>query len=99
MEDINPIQNLKESEVITYGGAGGRDKDTMTKPTRSFHTSDAGVLSESTVDNAGVGTVAYLSANPNIATVRGMLSDKKTLNPTSMMSTASLVSACSFNDN
>lgn len=99
VEDINPIQNLKESEVITYGGAGGRDKDTMTKPTRAFHVSDVGVLSESTVDNAGVGTVAYLSANPNIATVRGTMADKKTLNPTSMMSTASLVSPCSFNDN
>lgn len=99
VEDINPIQNLKESEVITYGGAGGRDKDTMTKPTRSFHESDVGILSESTVDNAGVGTVAYLSANPNIGSVRGLMTDKKVLNPTSMMSTASLVSACSFMDN
>lgn len=99
VEDINPIQNLKESEVVTYSGTGGRDKDTMTKPTRAFHVSDVGVLSESTVDNAGVGTVAYLAANPNLANVRGMLPEKKELTPTNMMSTASLVSPCSFTDN
>jgi hypothetical protein len=99
VEDINPIQNLKEAEVITFSGMGGRDKDTMTKPSRAFHINDVGVLSESTVDNAGVGTVAYLSANPNISDVRGLMSEKKELSPTNMMSTASLVSPCSFKDN
>lgn len=99
VEDINPIQNLKETEVITYAGVGGRDKDTMTKPTRAYHHSAVGVDSESTVDNVGVGTVVYLTANPNIKDVRGVMSDEKKLNPTSMMSTAALVSPCSFNDN
>lgn len=99
VEDINPIQNLKETEVITYAGAGGRDKDTMTKPTRAYHHSAVGVDSESTVDNVGVGTVVYLTANPNIKDVRGVMSNEKKLNPTSMMSTASLISPCSFNDN
>lgn len=99
VEDINPIQNLKEAEVITYSGTGGRDKETMTKPTRAYHASDVGILSESTVDNAGVGTVAYLSANPNIADVRGMAKPERKLNPTSIMSTASLVSPFSFTDN
>lgn len=99
VEDINPIQNMKESELITFAGTGGRNKETMTKPTRAFHVSSVGVDSESTVDNAGVGTVAYLSANPNISNLRGTIAEKKELNPTSMMSTAALVSPCSFNDN
>ena len=99
VEDINPIQNLKESEIVTFSGVGGRDKETMTKPSRAFHVSDAGITSESTVDNAGVGTVVYMSANPNIASVRGLVPAEKTLNATSMMSTAALSSPCSFKDN
>lgn len=99
VEDINPIQNLKEMEVVTYSGTGGRDKETMTKPTRAYHKSDVGVLSESTVDSAAVGTIAYMSANPNIKTIRGIIKEEKTLNPTSMLSTAALVSPASTTDN
>lgn len=99
VEDINPIQNLKESEVITFSGQGGRSKETMTKPSRAFHINDVGVLSESTVDNAGVGTVAYLSADPQISDLRGMMSKDKVLSPTSMLSTAALVSPVSSTDN
>lgn len=99
VEDTNPIQNLKESEVITYAGTGGRDKDTMTKPTRAYHPEDLGILSESTVDSAAVGTIAYLSANPNLEDVRGLAKKDKTLNPTSILSTSALLSAASMNDN
>ena len=99
VEDTNPIQNLKESEVITFSGTGGRDQDTMTKPTRAYHKNDVGILSESTVDSTGVGTIAYLSANPNIKNVRGLAKDEKVLNPTSMLSTSALLSPASMNDN
>lgn len=101
VEDTNPIQNLKESEVITYSGTGGRDKDTMTKPTRAYHPNDHGVTSESTVDSSGVGTIAYLSANPNVVSVRGLMAadGKKDLNPTSILSTSALISPASMNDN
>ena len=98
VEDINPIQNLKESEVITFAGNGGRSKETMTKPSRAFHINDVGVLSESTVDNSGVGTVAYLSADPQIKNLRGMLKEDKELSPTSMLSTSALLSPCSTTD-
>lgn len=98
VEDTNPIQNLKESEVITFAGTGGRDKDTMTKPTRAYHPNDVGILSESTVDSSGVGTIAYLSANPNIDNVRGLASTKKVITPTSLLSTSALVSPASTND-
>lgn len=99
VEDINPIQNLKESEVITFAGNGGRSKETMTKPSRAFHINDVGILSESTVDNAGVGTVAYLSANPGIKDIRGLSKGEREFSPTTMLSTAALVSPASSTDN
>lgn len=98
VEDTNPIQNLKEMEVVTYSGTGGRDKDTMTKPTRAYHKNDLGITSESTVDNSAVGTIVYLSANPNLGNLRGLAPQEKQLSPTSIMSTAALISPASMND-
>ena len=99
VEDINPIQNLKESEVITYSGTGGRDKDSMTKETRAFMEDDVGIVSESTVDSSAVGTIAYLSANPNYKNLRGLMKEEKDKNPTNLVSTSALISPASFNDN
>lgn len=99
VEDINPIQNLKEVEVMTYAGTGGRDKDNMTKATRAAHVSDFGLLSEATVDSSAVGTIAYLSANPNYRDVRGLMKADKELNPTSILSTSALVSPAATQDN
>jgi hypothetical protein len=99
VEDTNPIQSLKEQEVITFTGTGGRNKDTMTKETRAYHPNDVGILSESTVDSTSVGTIAYLSANPNIKNVRGIVKDEKVLNPTTILSTSALLSPAAMNDN
>lgn len=99
IEDINPIQNLKESEIVTYGGTGGRNRETMTKPTRAYDPDNFGVISQDTVDNAGTGTVAYLSANPNLKDVRGIVTDDKELNPTRITSTATLLSPAAMQDN
>ena len=38
VNDINPIQNLKESEAVTFGGTGGRNSRSMTRDTREHHT-------------------------------------------------------------
>ena len=84
---------------MTYAGTGGRDKDTMTKPTRAAHISDFGVISESTVDNSGVGTIAYMSASPNIATTRGLLPKDKVVTPTTVLSTSAMISPASNHDN
>lgn len=99
VEDTNPIQNLKEAEVITYAGTGGRDKDTITKENRAYHKSDIGILSESTVDSSAVGTIAYLSADPNIKNVRGLAKAERQLSPTNILSTSALLSPASMNDN
>lgn len=87
-EDTNPIQNLKESEVVTYVGEGGRSKQTMTKPTRSYHANDMGVISESTVDSGDVGINAYLSPNPNFKNLRGLVKENKDLNMSTLLSTS-----------
>lgn len=99
VEDINPIQDLKQAELVTFSGTGGRDKETMTRPTRAYMEDSVGVDSEATVDSAAVGTVMYLSANPNITDVYGRMTEQKKLNPTSIMSTSALLSPCSFMDN
>lgn len=98
-EDINPIQNLKESEVITFSGTGGRGKDSMTKPTRAFHRNDFGILSTDTVDSASVGTIAYMSANPNIADVYGLASKERDTSPTALLSTSTLLAPTVLTDN
>jgi hypothetical protein len=72
IEESNPIQNLKEKELVTYMGTGGRGTRSMVKHTRAFHKNDLGVISEATVDSSAVGVNAYLSANPQLKSLRGI---------------------------
>ena len=100
VEEINPIQDIKEIEAVTYNGSGGRSSRTMTAATRSFHTNDMGTISEGGVDSADVGTNIYMSANPMFTSVRGM---SKQLPPneipsSSLFSTAALLSPGSDSD-
>ena len=70
-QEANPIQSIKESDVVTMGGTGGRNKQTMVKSTRGYHESDLGVVSGDTVDNSDVGVTAFLSANPQLEGIDG----------------------------
>jgi hypothetical protein len=99
VEDINPIQNLKESEAVTYVGEGGRSKESMDRSTRGYHESDMGMISEATVDSSDVGINSFLSANPQFSSLRGRIkaTDKK-LDPTTLMSTSALISPGSSHD-
>lgn len=72
VEESNPIENLKEQELVTYTGTGGRTSDTMVKRTRAYHKSDVGVISEATTDSGTVGVNTYLTANPQFTNVRGI---------------------------
>lgn len=92
VEDINPIQNLKESEIVTYVGNGGRNKDAINKETRAYHIEDKDVISEATVDSSDVGVNVYLSANPNFEDMRGTIKSKKDSNPVNFLSTSALLS-------
>lgn len=71
VKDINPIQNLKEKEAMTFSGSGGRSGRSMVKRTRKYHSTDMGVTSESTVDSGDVGINTYTSADPQFTTLRG----------------------------
>ena len=81
IEQSNPIQSMKDAEVVVYRGAGGRDARSMTAPARKFHENGIGVVSEANVDNGDVGTIRYSSADPNYDTVRGTSSRIDLNNP------------------
>lgn len=101
-EDINPIQNLKEQEAATLVGEGGQSKDTIKKDARIFQKSDMGVVSESTVDSGDVGINIFLSANPRLKNLRGMVAtddfnfDKN--GASSLVSTSALLSPGAMKD-
>lgn len=91
VEDTNPIQALKEREVVTFVGEGGRSKESMSKKTRVYQPSDMGVISEATVDSSDVGINAYMSANPQFKNLRGIVKENKEFSPTSLLSTSALL--------
>jgi len=92
-EDINPVQTLKEREIFTYVGEGGRSKEAIPKAERAYHINSVGTVGEGGIDSGDVGTSAYLSANPNLVSQRGLISTNPSLNPTTMLSTSSLLGA------
>lgn len=100
VQDINPIENLKDVEAVTYSGTGGRGSRSMTKHTRAYHPNDMGTISEATKDSADVGINIYTSADPQFTSLRGMSRrfDLKNPDPTSLLSTAALISPASDRD-
>lgn len=100
VSDINPIENLKEVEAVTYSGIGGRNSRSMVKRTREYHQSDVGVISEATKDSSDVGVNIYTSADPQFKSVRGTTKpyvNNKT-GITAVLSTAALISPGSDHD-
>ena len=100
VEESNPIHNLKEKENVTYSGVGGRSKRSMVRRTRAFHKTDIGTRSEATVDSGDVGINFYLTANPNLTSLRGTTEglDPAEAGTGRMLSTAALVSPFSTYD-
>ncbi|QTH80293.1 putative virion-associated RNA polymerase subunit beta/beta' [Pseudomonas phage pPa_SNUABM_DT01] len=94
VDDINPIQNLKQKEIITYGGRGGRSSRSMTAESRLYKESDIGFISESTVDSGDVAVITYMSPNANITSVRGTIRkyDKEKDGAANIVSTSALIS-------
>lgn len=100
VSDINPIQNLKEQEAVTYSGFGGRSSRSMTKHTRAYHPNDMGTISESTVDSSDVAINTYTSADPQFTSLRGM-SRRYVIGKTgatALLSTSALISPGSDRD-
>lgn len=101
VDQSNPIQDLKDAEVVVFGGAGGRSAQTMSAETRRFHETAKGVISEGGVDNGDAGSITFLSANPNYDSVRGTTRRIKddAAEPSRMVSTSFLLSpAAEFDD-
>lgn len=101
IEESNPIHAIKEKEVVVFRGAGGRSADSMTAKHRQFAKDAVGVVSEANVDNGSVGTVTYLTADPNIVSLSGInkpLEDPASAGKTKLQSTAMLISAGSDTD-
>jgi hypothetical protein len=92
--EINPVQDLKEMEAVTYAGVGGRGGRSMTKSTRAYHKNDMGTISESTVDSGDVAINTYTSADPQFTSLRGLSRtyDFKKQGATPLMSTSALLS-------
>lgn len=97
VKDINPINNLKEIEAVTYTGHGGRSSRSLTRASRYFDPTEMGVTSESTSDSKDVAVNTYMVASPRFANMEGMVSDPLYAeSPTSsLLSTTALVSPCS----
>ena len=100
VNDINPIQNLKEMEAVTFSGTGGRGGRSMVKRTRVYHKNDMGTMSEATVDSGDVGINTFTSADPHFTSLRGLSKrfKKGETGPASMISTSMLISPGSDRD-
>lgn len=70
-KDINPIQNLKENEAITFMGSGGRSERAITRSGRYYDRSDMGVISEAGVDSKLTGVNVFTSASPRFSDLEG----------------------------
>lgn len=80
IEELNPIVELKQQEMVTFSGTGGRSAQSMTAKARVFSKNNLGTISESGVDSGKVGINTYLSSDPKFSDVRGrteMYDDKE----------------------
>lgn len=100
VSEINPVEALKQTEAVTYAGAGGRSKQSMTKHTREYHPNDMGTISESTVDSSDVAINIFTSADPQFTSLRGMSKRYKLgeTGATALLSTSALLSPASDRD-
>jgi hypothetical protein len=100
VSDINPVENLKDVEAVTFSGTGGRGSRSMTKRTRVYHRNDMGTISESTKDSSDVAINTYLSADPQFDSLRGTSKPYVIgeTGATALLSTAALLSPSSDKD-
>lgn len=100
VNELNPVENMKEVEVLTYGGDGGRSKRAMVASTRLYKDTDIGAVSEATVDSGDVGVIVYRPPNPTETSVRGTVRAFKNGEdgPSSLFSTSALLQPGSDRD-
>lgn len=73
VEDLNPLAELKQSEDLTMMGFMGMNKISINREARAVDPSEIGIVSEASKDSGDVGTTMYMSANPKIESIRGVV--------------------------
>jgi hypothetical protein len=102
VEEINPVENVKDKHAATYTGGGGRTAQSFVVEDRRFPADGIGVLSEATPYNSKVAINTYVTASPLVANIRGMFDlenvDITKLEPAQVLSVPSLLMPCATND-
>lgn len=103
VEEINPVHDVKSKTAITFAGSGGRTQRSFMINDRQFPQDGVGIFSECTPDNGKVGLNAYLTANPRLVNLRGMLApvdkpDETNTTPTMALSVPGLLMPGTTND-
>lgn len=103
-ESLNPLQDLKQQEITSFTGNGGRSKQSMVKRTRAHHKNAIGVISEGSVDSGDTGVTSYLSSNPKFTSLYGLTENAtedrmmNDLKPDNIISTTGLMYPCNDMD-
>ncbi len=101
VEDINPVNNCKEMEAVTFSGIGGRAAQTMNAASRVYDESDKGVISEATSDSGDVAINTYTVSNPSFNSVRGTTfrkTDEQLSGPSLLSTSANLAVGADTDD-
>lgn len=100
VDDINPIADIKDRELVTALGIFGRKRESMSKSTRAVNREDIGVISESVKDSGAVGIANTFSANPFIKDVRGFTEEdvNRKLEMSNILSTSALLAPFTIHD-
>jgi len=101
-DDLNPIAHMKTKEDITLTGKFGRNKEAISIKDRVFHSSNIGIVSESTKDSGDVGVTSYLSSSPMIDDLLGLVNVEQLmsadLETSNIFSTSAVMAPASLND-
>lgn len=100
IDDNNPISMIKQRDNVTYLGAFGRVKETMTIASRAMNPDEVGIISEASPDSGDSGISTYLTHSAEIGNIRGMVNtidvSKYTINKA--LSTANILNPFIIND-
>ena len=101
IEEMNPVENVKDKHAATYTGGGGRTAQSFVVEDRQFPADAVGILSEATPYNSKVAINTYVTASPLVTNIRGMFDtdiDPTKLEPSQVLSISSLLMPCATND-
>lgn len=72
VKDINPVEDVKQLDALSYTGNGGRSSLSMTRSARLYTKKEQGLVSEGTADSGKVGVNNYACRSPKLTSLRGM---------------------------